>query len=130
MPAGRPTIYSPEKLTLAREYAEKWQELGDSVPCQEGLADHMGVGLTTIKTWVADTEDKEKEEFRAIFESIKVKQGRRLINNGLNGEFNSVITKLMLGKHDYSDKQEVTGKDGKAVETHITFGWSNDPHSN
>lgn len=101
MVAGRPTKYTPESLELAKDYLNRWQELGDAVPCQEGLADHMGIGLTTIKTWAAD---EDKEEFRAIFESVKIKQGRRLINSGLNGDFNSVITKLMLGKHDYSDK--------------------------
>jgi hypothetical protein len=30
-----------------------------------------------------------------------------LLNNGLNGSFNSTITKLILNKHDYTEKSEV-----------------------
>jgi hypothetical protein len=33
-------------------------------------------------------------------------QERTLLNGGLGKDFNPVITKLVLGKHGYSDKQE------------------------
>jgi hypothetical protein len=41
-------------------------------------------------------------------------QERILVSKGLKGEFNSNIAKLALGKHGYTDKQDVTS-DGKAL---------------
>ena len=35
------------------------------------------------------------------------KQEKDLINKGLTGDFNSTITKLILTKHGYSDKQDI-----------------------
>jgi hypothetical protein len=34
-------------------------------------------------------------------------QERTLLNGGLGKDFNPVITKLVLGKHGYSEKQEI-----------------------
>ena len=41
-----------------------------------------------------------------------------LIAKGLKGEFNASITKLMLTKHGYTDKQDVT-TGGKELPTPI-----------
>ena len=51
--------------------------------------------------------DEEGNEFRDILDSIMDYQRFELTNKGLKGETNSVITKLMLTKHGYSDKQEI-----------------------
>jgi len=49
-----------------------------------------------------------------MLDNINVKQERVLLANGITGEFNAAITKLVLAKHDYSDKvsQDVTSSDG------------------
>jgi len=41
-------------------------------------------------------------------------QHRGLVNGGLSGKFNPAITKMMMTKHGYSDKQELahTSPDG------------------
>jgi len=45
-------------------------------------------------------------------------QERKLICNGLMGDFNPAITKMMLTKHGYSDKMEtdITTK-GQSINT-------------
>ena len=57
-----------------------------------------------------------------ILADIQARQQELLLNSGLTGEFNSTITKLVLGKHGYSEKSEntqvgpvqviIVGKDG------------------
>jgi hypothetical protein len=52
---------------------------------------------------------------------IAEKQERELLNNGLSGDFNYSITKMMLSKHGYSDatKQELSGPSGGAIPIEI-----------
>lgn len=102
---GRPSDYTDEKLALARLYLEGgWEEQGDAVPQVAGLALAMGVDRSTVYDWASQ---EDKEEFSHIFTRIQALQERGLINNGLKGSFNPAITKMMLTKHGYSDKQEV-----------------------
>lgn len=42
-----------------------------------------------------------------MLDDIISTQEQILLNRGLMGAFNSNITKLMLSKHGYSDKQEI-----------------------
>jgi hypothetical protein len=79
------------------------------LPTVEGPAVHMEIGRGTIYRW-----RDEHPEFRDILEQILALQASMLIQNGLKGEFNSTITKLMLTKHKgedgqpYSDKSDIT----------------------
>lgn len=118
---GRPTDYSEEKLALARMYLEGgWEEQGDVVPQIAGLALAMGVDRSTVYDWA---KQEDKMEFSHIFTRIQSLQERGLVNKGLSGDFNPAITKMMLTKHGYSDKQEtqLTGADGGPVQTATTF---------
>jgi hypothetical protein len=102
---GRPTDYSEEKLALARIYLEGgWEEQGDVVPQIAGLALAMGVDRTTVYDWA---KHEDKIDFSYIFTRVQAIQERGLINKGLSGDFNPAITKMMLTKHGYSDKQEI-----------------------
>lgn len=115
MPGGRPTKYTPELLEAARAYVDGgWELAGDVVPTLVGLAICLGVDDDTLNRW---SKDPEKEEFYGIFTRVKQLQHQKLVNGGLGNEFNPAITKMMLTKHGYSDKQEITGKDGGAIET-------------
>lgn len=114
MAIGRPTKYTPELVEAARHYAEQFKELGDEFPSACGLALHLGISRQLIYDW---SKDEEKAEFLYILERIQCKQENVLLNKGIIGEFNSNITKLVLGKHGYSDRQEHTGKDGGPIET-------------
>ncbi|HEX8266967.1 MAG TPA: terminase small subunit [Pyrinomonadaceae bacterium] len=120
MPAGRPIEYSEEILEKAQEYLDlcideefDWTKTnGDKstsyehrikvkLPSIEGLAVYLKVARSTIYEW-----EKIYPEFSDILEDIKAEQAQRLINNGLSGDYNPTISKLILTKHGYSDKSE------------------------
>jgi len=104
---GRPTEYTPEMLVKAQDYVLNYEKYGDAIPSQSGLAIHLDLHRETLRVW---GKDKEKHEFIGILERIQAKQEVVLINKGLTGDFNSNICKLALGKHGYSDKQELEAK--------------------
>ena len=109
---ARPSEYTDEKLALARMYLEGgWQEQGDAIPQVAGLALAMGVHRDTCYEWA--THD-DKEAFSDILSRVMALQERGLINDGLRSNFNPVITKMMLTKHGYSEKQDLnhTSPDG------------------
>ena len=110
MSGGRPTLYTPEILEKANTYLTEWSMVGDMIPSVEGLALYINIARSTIYNW---EKDEDKTEFMDILEKINERQKQTLINKGLSGEFNSNITKLVLGKHGLSDKRELTGADGK-----------------
>jgi len=98
---GRPSDYTPELIKEAWDYVENCP---DDLPSIEGLCDHINIARKTAYQWAKQTD---KQEFSNILETVLRKQGKLLINNGLNGKFNSTIAKLILTKHNYSDKAEV-----------------------
>lgn len=115
MPAGRPTEYRPKILKSAKAYldsckdVETERQVGEKIvvrlkvnlPSIEGLARFLGIARSTIYEW-----EKEHKEFSDILEDIKTEQAQRLLNNGLSGDYNSTIAKLILTKHNYTDKTE------------------------
>jgi hypothetical protein len=102
-PVGRPSKYTDELLAKARGYIAHAGHQ-DKLPTLEGLALYVQVKRSTIYEW---SKDPSKEEFSDIVEQILSTQAETLINKGLKNEYNSSITKLMLHKHNYSEKQEV-----------------------
>ena len=107
---ARPTKYTPKLLDNCYRYMEEWKEKGDMIPSHEGLMLFIGISSTCCYEW-ADHEDKK--EFKDILGKLMLMQKQELINNGLSGEFNSNIAKLVLGKHGLSEKRELHGVDGK-----------------
>ena len=97
----RPTKYKPELIEKAYLYLEKYEEYGDTIPSVAGLAVLLEVRRETLHVWA---KEEGKEEFSNILATLLAKQERVLMNKGLSGEFNSNITKLVLGKHGYHDK--------------------------
>lgn len=98
---GRPTKYTPEALEKARDYLKNYREGGDVIPTVPGLALALGISRETVYAW---SKDEDKEEFTEIYLKLMADQERQLVNSGLKGDFNSAITKMILTKHDYSDK--------------------------
>ncbi|ENN6350603.1 DNA-packaging protein [Providencia rettgeri] len=82
-----------------------YETVGDVVPSVAGLACYLGVSRKTVYEWV-----KESTDLSDTLEGILAMQENKLINKGLNGDFNPTITKLMLANHGYSEKQEVDHK--------------------
>jgi hypothetical protein len=117
MAGGRPTKYSDEVLGTAVDYLYRYDEepYNDVFPSVVGLACVLKISKSTLYDWASQDE---KEEFSDILVQINQSQERVLLSKGLTGDFNSAITKLVLGKHGYHDKQdtEITGKDGKPIE--------------
>lgn len=102
---GRPSKFA-ESLVKAKEYLMGgYEAVGDVVPSVAGLACYLGVSRKTVYEWV-----KESVDLSDTLEGILAMQENKLINKGLNGDFNPTITKLMLANHGYSEKQEVDHK--------------------
>ena len=103
-PVGRPTLYNDAILAKAKYYLDNYKSHGHVVPQIAGLARVLGVRRETLYAWA---KEENKEEFSNILEEIMSEQEISLINGGLGGDFNSNITKMMLTKHGYSDRQEI-----------------------
>ena len=118
MPSGPVTTWRPEKTVEAEEYIISFldKQVDESekyarqiVPSIAGLSVKIKVNRTTLYSWA----DDPATGFADILEKVKILQEQFLLNNGLNGVYNSTIAKLMLGKHGYKDQSEHTGADGK-----------------
>ena len=111
---GRPTNYSHEVLKKTQEYIDNYEEHGHAIPSVAGLALILGVGRRTVYDWAKREENKE---FSHTLEILNASQECTLLNKGLTGKFNSAITKLALGNHGYSDKQNINNnKDDDLAE--------------
>ena len=107
---ARPTKYNDAILEKANAYLIEWKEEGDMIPSVEALAGYLSISRKTLYNW-----GDEHDEFLHILEEVNRLQAKTLINNGLSGNFNANITKLVLGKHGYSEKKELSGVDGKEL---------------
>ena len=105
MAFGRPTNYTDEMLQKAMDYVTKFDEIEDEiVPTVVGLSRYIGRSRQTIYEWCSHPE---KADFSDIVKQVEDMQHLKLISGGLGGTMNHSITKLMLTKHGYSDKQEI-----------------------
>lgn len=121
---ARPREYSEEIITKAKAYIDSCedevidrisghsesfikyeQKLKVNLPTIEGLARYLKIHRDTVYQW-----EKDHEEFSDILEELRSKQAERLLNNGLSGDYNSTIAKVLLTKHGYNDKQEIDQK--------------------
>jgi hypothetical protein len=109
---ARPTKQTPEIIEAAKAYLDNYEGAGDAIPSIAGLAVALKVSRSTLYLWA---EDKDSE-FSDISSELFAKQEQTLLSKGLTGDFNSTITKLILTKHNYSDKQELSGADGGPVQ--------------
>lgn len=117
---SRPSKYTSELLEKAEGYIEKYEELDHLIPSHVGLANYLGISRRCIYEWA---EDQDKKEFLHILDDISQQQELILVSNGLSGKFNSNITKLVLGKHGYHDKQDTNlgGQDGNPIDHKFTI---------
>jgi hypothetical protein len=109
---ARPTKYTKELLKRAKEYLnickdteiEKGSEdrpvysVKVKLPTKGGLAVYLKVSRETLYQW-AD----EHKLFSDIMEELGAIQEDRLINNGLSGDYNPTISKVLLTKHGYRE---------------------------
>lgn len=131
MAAGRPTDYNDQIVLKAKEYlasctdevkqvvsgeSEKFTAYKEKtvvkLPSIEGLARFLKISKETIYQW-----EKIHPEFSDVLSALRSEQADRLINNGLSGDYNPVISRLLLTKHGYAERQELTGADGAPLQT-------------
>jgi len=143
---GRPTTYQVSFIDDAKEYleickdeldivmsqeTESKKDINDNqllsetkttrvwllrvkLPSIEWLAKYIGVSRSNIYKW-----RDEHPMFSDILEQILEEQADRLINMWLAGRYNWTITKLLLAKHWYIEKQEVENN----LKGELTIWW-------
>ena len=105
---GRPTKLTKATQKRADDYAAGgFVNAGDVVPSRAGLAVHLDVTRQTLTNW-----SKESDQFLATLDRINTTQEKMALSGGLIGDYNSVIAKLLLANHGYSDKQDLSSSDG------------------
>jgi len=132
MPAGRPTDYKEVFIGKVDTYIEEnqdvWEEFhktrGDksdsyerivkvNLPSREGFAKYIGTTRQTVDNW-----SKEHNGFFDALAKIDAEQKQRLIQEGLAGNYNSTIAKLVLSSnHGMAEKTETDHtSDGEKIE--------------
>ena len=107
---ARPSDYGPQIVEQAQVYLETCEDPEKPMlPTVEGLALWLNISRETVRQCA-----KEHPEFSCIYEDLYAKQGNQLIQNALTNKYNSSITKLLLTKHGYVERQDITS-DGKAL---------------
>lgn len=105
-PGGRPTKYNRAILDNSLAYINNYAQYGHKVPSIAGLAQVLDTDRETLHRW---SNEKDKPEFSNIYRRLMRAQELALTNNGLDGTYNSNITKMMLSKHGYSDNDKNQG---------------------
>jgi hypothetical protein len=96
-----------------------------NLPTIEGFARFIGVNKTTLYEW-----DKKYPDFSNSLDKIRIEQQTRLINEGLAGNYNPTIAKLILSSnHGMREKteQDITtgGKEINAINYIVPNGNNN-----
>ena len=110
---SRPTKLTEAFIQRAEDYLNCWQEEGEAIPSIAGLALYTNVRRETLQEWMrGNTPEAASEsilsQFSNITDRLSCQQELKLLTGGLSGSMNSVITKLVLSKHGYSEKQDVS----------------------
>ncbi len=123
-PVGRPPAYNPGLIKKANDYIINPDI---NIPNIAGLSLAINVGKSTLEHWKTLTPkdlDQDKyprfEEFQEMLAKLKAKQEDNCLEKGATGAINSTISKLVLAKHGYSDKIDVTSG-GEAISPAIVM---------
>lgn len=100
---GRPTNYNDALVDKAQDYLVNYSNHGHVIPSIAGLAQVLDITRETIYDWEGQ---EDKLMFSDIVAKLRTIQECALLNGGLSGTMNSTISKLILGKHGYHDKQD------------------------
>lgn len=90
-----------------------------SLPTIEWFALYIGVAKSSLYEWVSDND-----EFSNALDKIMIEQKRRLLEEGLSGNYNSTIAKLVLSaNHGMKETtvQENTWKDWWPIDNKLTI---------
>lgn len=125
---ARPIEYSPKFVKEAEKYLKSCKdslqklkveenEINGAVkfkfvpkvkiPTIEGLALVLEINRDTVYEW-----ESSYPEFSDIISKLRQKQAEALIAGGLSGQYNPLISKVLLTKHGYREGIENTGAEG------------------
>ena len=115
---GPKSMLTDEMRDRAERYIYAYEEQGDVIPSAAGLACWLGIAKSTLYLW-----KKDCSRISDALDAIQAKQETIALNKGITGDFNATITKLVLAKHGYSDRQAVahTSPDGSFAPTRIVI---------
>lgn len=105
---GRPTLYDPEMCNKVDEYIDKC--IGKDVeekrlPTKAGFALYLDVSKRVIADW-----SEKYPDFLQSLSKLMTTQEDALMNNGLNGTYNSTIAKLILSSnHGMCERKHIEG---------------------
>lgn len=115
---GRPPKFNLSMVSLAEQYADGgWVlDVNVAIPTIEELAGLLKVSAKTVYEWLKHDESEPAyegiERFISAIVSIKNQQAKIVLNGGLLGKYNPVISKLILStNHGYKEKSDVTTDD-------------------
>lgn len=119
---GRPTKYTTDEDMCAKVEAyletcvdaereiEKGYKIIVRLPKRVGLANFLKVTEDTLNNWAS-----EHPQFLGALEKVDQLQKERLMDNGLSGDYNPTIAKLILSaNHGMKERSDVTTND-KAI---------------
>ena len=112
-PGGRPVEFTDEMQETAWAYIDNFKDYDHAFPSVVGLCSVINRSRRTIYEWA----DRDDNQFSHILEAIKEKQELVILNKSIENEFNANISKLVLGKHGYHDRQEVDVNDNRQHRT-------------
>ena len=102
MAGGRPTKYNDEMQAKADAYVDGgFEDCGDVVPIAAGLSCELRVNTDTLYEWA-----RVNPRFSETMKRLMKTQERLLVAKGLTSTTNTVITKLLLSNHGYSEKTQ------------------------
>jgi hypothetical protein len=114
---ARPTKLTKELTEKAATYITETKMGGlfyGDLPTVAGLSIFLDVARDTLYEW-AKLDTPLGREFSDTMERVSAEQEYKLIGKSLKGEYNSTISKLLLGNHGYSDRSEVKEKSEQTV---------------
>lgn len=92
-----------ELIEKGFEYLQNYKQAGDVVPSLAGMAHYLDTSKAQLQAWLADGD----EELADLVARLDTMQEKRLLRDGLLGNFNQTVTKMMLAKFGYMDKAQV-----------------------
>ena len=99
-----------EEIQVVKQSSDKYEmydnKLKVKLPTKGGLAVYLGVARETLYDWAS-----KYDEFSDIMEELGAIQEERLINNGISGDYNPTIAKVLLTKHGYREGIDQTTND-------------------
>ncbi len=129
---ARPVEYNEEVVVRVQSYLdacvdEQYQLLktdGDKstsyenkvrvrLPTIEGLALYLKIHKDTVYEW-----EKTYSEFSDVIGELRHRQAQALINNGLSGDYNPTIAKVLLSKHGYKEEVRTETEHSGSIATY------------